>query len=72
MDAVDDADRCGCEPRIQRDEKEYPPMARQADVLVRNAAALVLGIQGKRAGWSPEGVVEEPLWKIEEAKKSSE
>jgi hypothetical protein len=40
-------------------------MAKQPGWLVRNAATLVLWSRGKRAGWSAEGVVEEPLEKEE-------
>jgi hypothetical protein len=30
MDAISPEQRCTCEPRIERDGKEYPPMAGQA------------------------------------------
>jgi hypothetical protein len=61
LDAIPTADRCACGPKIERDGKEYPPMAKEADWLVRNAAVLVLWTRGKRAAWSAEGVREEPL-----------
>jgi len=66
MDSVPDGQRCVCQPRISRNKQEYPPMAKQADWLVRNAAAAVLWTRGMRVRWSAEGVVEEPL---EEPKK---
>lgn len=30
MDGVAASDRCTCEPKIEKDGKSYPPMAKQA------------------------------------------
>jgi hypothetical protein len=30
MDSVPDADRCTCEPQVEKDGKKYPPMAATA------------------------------------------
>lgn len=61
MDKVPEADRCACEPKVERDGKSYPPMANQPASLIGKAATAVLWTRGKRAAWSAEGVVEEPL-----------
>ncbi len=61
MDTTPLSAHCGCQPKIVRDGKHYPPMAKEPSWLIRNAAAAVLWTRGKKAGWSAEGVVEEPL-----------
>jgi len=61
MGKVTPSTRCTCDPRIERDGGQYPPMAKDPGWLIRNAAAAVLWSRGKKAGWSAEGVVEEPL-----------
>ena len=29
MDSVPEEERCTCEPKVERDGKQYPPMAKQ-------------------------------------------
>ncbi|KAM3499708.1 hypothetical protein MY10362_007061 [Beauveria mimosiformis] len=29
MDAIPEQERCACDPKIERDGKQYPPMAKQ-------------------------------------------
>jgi len=63
LEATPSSKWCTCDPRIERGGKQYPPMAKQPGAIIRNAAAVVLWMKGKRAGWSAEGVIEEPLTK---------
>jgi hypothetical protein len=58
LDRVPAARRCSCEPAITREGKTYPHMAHDPGWFIRNLADGILWTRGRRAGYSPEGVVE--------------
>ncbi|OAQ98880.1 hypothetical protein LLEC1_05938 [Akanthomyces lecanii] len=45
MDAIPEAERCGCDPRVERDGKQYPPMAK-SPLQGRRRGALDKGQEG--------------------------